>query len=200
MRITIVTLLAASVIVSVPASAKKNPPISSLALQQIQARDYEAPKSVTFPSLMTVLQDSGYRIESADKDTGLITGVASTTSKTTYNFFWGLGKKKRTPVVSAFVEDRGLGSRVRLNFVLATTKSRIYGVNSSDEEPITDPAPYRDAFERIEKEIFVRQAMNAPAPKLQPTLSAASASQTQPIAHDSPPPEILISTQPAEPK
>src|SRR5690606_27339793 len=49
-------------------------------------------------------------------------------------------------------------------FVLATTKSRIYGVNSADEEPIADPAIYRDAFERIEKEIFVRQALSAPTP------------------------------------
>jgi hypothetical protein len=154
-----------SVSITVPAWAKKQPEVSGLALQQIQARDYDVSKETTFPAVMTVLQDSGYRIEAADKDTGLITGVASTRNVTTYNIFWGLGKKKRTPSVSAFIENRGAGSRIRLNFVLSTTKSRIYGVGSSDEEPITDPAAYRDAFERIDKEVFVRQAMNAPAPK-----------------------------------
>ena len=167
-------VLAACIVSITPAIAKKPPAVSPLALQQMQARDYDVSKAITFPSVMTVLQDSGYRIESADKDTGLITGTASTTSKTTYNLFWGLGKKKRTPVVSAFVEDRGNGSRIRLNFVLATTKSRFYGVNSADEEPIADPAIYRDAFERIEKEIFVRQAMNAPTPTPQVTPPVAT--------------------------
>lgn len=147
------------------AEAKKQPQVSGLALQQIQSRDFEVGKDISFPAVMTVLQDSGYRIAEADKDTGLITGAASTKSATTYNIFWGFGKKKKTPVVSAFIEDRGQGSRVRLNFVLTTSKSRIYGVGSSDEEPIEDPAIYRDAFERIEKEIFVRQALLAPAPK-----------------------------------
>lgn len=160
-------LIAASVcaVVASAADAKKKPEVSGLALQQIQSRDYEVGKDVSFPAVMTVLQDSGYRIADADKDTGLITATASTKSVTTYNIFWGLGKKKRTPFVSAFVEDRGSGSRVRLNFVLSTSKSRIYGVGSADEEPITDPAVYRDAFEKVEKEIFVRQALNAPAPK-----------------------------------
>ena len=102
MRRVITVSLAACAIVAGPAEAKKKPEISSLALQQMQSRDYEVPKAVTFPSVMTILQDAGYRIESADKDTGLITGVASTSSKTTYNFFWGFGQKKRTPVVAAF--------------------------------------------------------------------------------------------------
>ena len=178
-----------------PAIGKKQPQVSSLALQQIQSRDYEAPKEITFPAVMTVLQDSGYRIEAADKDTGLITGVASTKSVTTYNIFWGLGKKKRTPVVSAFIESRGTGSRIRLNFVLSTTKSRIYGAGSADEEPITDPAAYRDAFDRIDKEIFVRQAMTAPAPKPQPTPAAAT---TAPASTTPPATPSGLSSNPAD--
>src|SRR5690348_7533530 len=91
------------IVAPAPAIAKKQPEVTGLALQQIQSRDYEVSKDITFPSVMTVLQDSGYRIEAADKDTGLITGVASTKNVTTYNIFWGLGKKKRTPSVSAFI-------------------------------------------------------------------------------------------------
>jgi hypothetical protein len=199
MRRVIATFVACVVLIA-PAAAKNEPVISNLALQQMQARDYEVGKAVSFPSVMTVLQDSGYRIESADKDTGLITGVASTTSKTTYNFFWGMGKKKRTPIVSAFVEDRGQGSRIRLNFVLATTKSRIYGVNSSDEVPVTDPAPYRDAFERIEKEIFVRQAMTAPTPKPLPVQTIPTAVQPPAIVPTSSPAEVPSSAEPTEPR
>jgi hypothetical protein len=168
MRVMFAAVSAVAFLACGPAQAKKPPEISGLALQQIQSRDFEVAKEISFPAVMTVLQDSGYRIGDADKDTGLITGTASTKSVTTYNIFWGLGKKKRTPVVSAFIEDRGRGSRVRLNFVLSTAKNRIYGQASSDEEPIYDPAVYRDAFEKIEKEIFVRQAMNAPAPAPKP--------------------------------
>jgi hypothetical protein len=166
------------------AQAKTKPEVSGLALQQIQARDYEVSKQVSFPAVMTVLQDAGYRISAADRDTGLITGSASTKSGLNYNFFFGFGKSKKTPIVSAFIEDRGVGSRVRLNFVMAKTKSSIYGMSSSDEEPISDPAAYRMAFEKIEKEIFVRQALVAPAPKPAPvvTQAAPAAAQINPAA------------------
>lgn len=189
MRSIVLGMAVVAVLAAYPAQAKKKPEISGLALQQIQSRDYDAGKEVSFPSVMTVLQDAGYRIQEADKDTGLVVGVASTKSATTYNILWGFGKKKKTPVVSAFVEDRGRGSRVRLNFVLTTTKSRVYGVGSSDEEPILDPAIYRDAFEKIEKEIFVRQALNAPAPRPAPnapTPASATADASPPSASAKP--------------
>lgn len=144
--------------VAVPAYAK-DPPLAGLALQQVQARDFEANVDVLFPSIITVLQDSGYRIDQADKASGFISGIGSAEQKTTFNLFWGFGKKKEVPMVSVFVEQRGPNiARARLNFVLSKAKSRkIY----TDESPITDPAVYKDAFERIEKELFVRQSMNA---------------------------------------
>jgi hypothetical protein len=163
MRMMIVALAAATILTSGPAQAKKPPQPTGLALQQIQARDYEVKKEITFPAVMTILQDSGYRIQAADRDTGLITATASTKSKLTWLPFVGFGKSKKTPVVSAFIEDRGPGSRIRLSFVMAKIKSNAYGTSLSDEEPITDPATYRDAFERIEKEVFVRQALLTPA-------------------------------------
>lgn len=161
-----------------PADAKKAPQISGLELQQIQSRDFEAPKDITFASVMTVLQDAGYRIGSADKDTGLITGMGSTQSKLAYNLFLGVGRSKKTPVVSAYIEERGPKmSRVRLNFVMAKVKSSIYGSQPQDEEPITDPTAYQDAFEKISQAVFVRQAMDAPiatpAPAPMPTPVAA---------------------------
>lgn len=142
--------------------AAKKPEVTGLELQQIQSRDIETTFDVAFPAAMTVLQDSGYRIQAADKATGLITALGSAEAKTTFNWWWGLGKKKLVPMVSVFVEGRGKSlTRVRLNFVMSEAKSR----NSfSDEKPVTDPAVYKDAFERLEKEIFVRTAMDAPAP------------------------------------
>lgn len=153
--------------------------LSGMALQQIQAKDFETQASIAFPAVMTVLQDSGYRIMSADRDTGLITAMGSSSGKLIWAPFVGFRQKKKVPQVSAFIEQRGPNySRIRLNFVMSTGKSdRAF----TDEKPITDPVPYRDAFEKIEKEIFVRQAMNAPAPVasaptvMQPVTTQASA-------------------------
>jgi hypothetical protein len=184
MRYSFAALAAVALFIGTPAIAKKQPELSGLALQQMQARDYEVPKAITFPSVMTILQDSGYRIQAADKDTGLISATASTKSKLTWAPFVGFGKSKKSPVVSAYIEDRGTGSRVRLSFVMAKVKSNAYGTSLSDEEPITDPATYRDAFERIEKEIFVRQALNAPTPR--PAQAAPQATGLVVVATDAP--------------
>jgi len=144
-----------------PVYAKDKSGPTGLALQQIQARDFETTSEVLFPAVVTVLQDAGYRISEADKSSGFVAGVGSAEQKLTFNWFWGIGKKKTVPVVSAFIEQRGPSlARLRLNFVMSKSKSR---ENMSDETPISDPAVYKDAFEKIEKEVFVRQAMNAPA-------------------------------------
>lgn len=146
-------------ILATPVAAKKEPQLTGLALQQIQSRDLETTTDIAFPAVMTVLQDSGYRILAADKETGLISAQGSTESKLSYNIWWGMGKKKEVPIVSAFIEMRGPGiTRVRLNFVMSTGKTRN---TFTDEKPITDPAVYKDAFERIEKEVFTRSAMMA---------------------------------------
>lgn len=163
------------VITPAPALAKKKPALSGLALQQLQARDYEADTGTVFASAMTILQDSGYRILAADKDTGLITATASTQSKTTWLPFVGFGRSKKTPVVSVFVEERGPATRVRMNFVLSKAKTMGYGINSTDEEPITDVAIYKDAFERLEKELFVRQSLRQATPVAQPSVSTSAA-------------------------
>jgi hypothetical protein len=167
-----------------PAEAKKKPQLSGLELQQLQSKDFDAPKAVTFPAVMSVLQDSGYRIGSADRDTGLITATASTKTKMTWLPFIGFGTSKKTPVVSAFIEDRGLGmSRVRLNFVMGkiTNNNQLGGL--SDEEPILDPVVYRDAFEKVSQAVFVRQTLDAqtqPAPSATPTAAAQAAQVSAP--------------------
>lgn len=154
---------AASLCVSMPLQAKKEQAVTGLQLQQIQSRDIEASKDVAFSAVMSVLQDEGYRIGSADRDTGLITGSASTKAKFSYSLWSGMGKKKQTPVVSAYIEPRGAnGARVRLNFVMAKLKSNVYGTGAQDEEPIVDPEVYRSAFEKINQAVFVRLAMDSP--------------------------------------
>lgn len=151
-------LSVAFVLASPAALAKKQPELSPLAIQQMQTRDFEFDKSIVFSSVMTVLQDSGYRIGSADKETGLITGTASTSGKTTWMPFVGFGRSKKTPVVSAFIEEIGPKfTKVRLNFVMTKASSNGFGSNQ-DEEPILDQSVYQQAFEKVDQAIFVRSA------------------------------------------
>jgi hypothetical protein len=157
------------------AVAKKKVELSPLELQQLQARDIEASKDQVFGAVMSVLQDGGYRIQAADKDTGLITGVASTKAKMTYSIWTGFGKSKKSPIVSAFIESRAPGmTRVRLSFVMGKVRSTLYGSGAQDEEPIYDPVVYQKAFEQINQTVFIRQNMDSPA--------ATAASPAAPVA------------------
>ena len=146
------------------AYAKKPVVMSSLELQQLQGRDIEASKDQVFGAVMSVLQDSGYRIQAADKDTGLITGIASTKGKMSYSLWTGFGKSKKTPIVSAFIEQTSPSTtHVRLSFVMGKVKSTVYGSGAQDEEPIYDVSVYQTAFEQINQTVFIRQTMKSPA-------------------------------------
>src|SRR5687767_1317351 len=122
------------------ALAKKKDQPTGLALQQIQSKDFEAEKGMTFSAVMTVLQDAGYRIANADKETGLITGVGTSSKKLTWKPFVGFGTSKKSPAISAYIEEMAPGlTRVRLNFVMAKINATQYGTDLGDEEAITDP-------------------------------------------------------------
>ena len=47
--------------------------LTPLDIQSMQSRNYEHSKDLVFPSVMSVFQDLGYSINSADINTGLIT-------------------------------------------------------------------------------------------------------------------------------
>ena len=163
-------------------AAKKAPPPSGLELQQIQAKDIDGNKTVVFGAVMSVLQDSGYRIQAADKDTGLITGIASTSGKMIYSIWTGFGKSKKTPIVSAFIEEKtATVTRVRLSFVMAKMKSTIYGAGAQDEEPIYDANVYQDAFEKINQAVFIRSSAESPT-----SAQVAPPTNTTPVAASAP--------------
>lgn len=173
--------------ISPAAMAKKAPEITGLELQQIQSRDIEGSKELIFGAVMSVLQDAGYRIQAADKDTGLITGLGSTNGKMTYNLFTGFGRSKKTPIVSAFIEQTSPSiTRVRINFVMGKIKSTIYGSQPQDEEPILDTAVYADAFEKINQAVFLRASMTAPAVAAPVAPAAIAAPAAAPAAVTTP--------------
>ena len=56
------------------------PVLTPLEIQSLQTREFEHDKAVVFASTMSVFQDLGYIVNSADLDTGLITTESPATS------------------------------------------------------------------------------------------------------------------------
>ena len=167
-----------------PTFAKdKKAEMTPLQLQSMQTKEFESNKEIVFASVMTVLQDAGYRIENADLATGIITGMGSSKGKMVYSLWSGFGKSKKTPIVSSYIEQIGPVTRVRLNFVMAKVKSSLYGSQPQDEEPVLEAEVYQDAFSKIDQALFIRQSMAQttppPAATLPAPMEAAPVSTTQ---------------------
>lgn len=144
-------------IVSGPlAAADRQPQMSALQIQSIQTKEFEASKEMVFGSVMSVLQDSGYRIQAADLSTGFINGTGSTDRK---RFLSRVDS--RIPVVTAFVEQYGSTTKVRLNFVVEKNIFDGLSTRSKGEDIILDAAVYRETFEKIDQALFVRQGLQA---------------------------------------
>ncbi|MFH2030844.1 MAG: hypothetical protein ABIJ40_09565 [Bacteroidota bacterium] len=131
------------------------PKLTPLEIQSLQTREYEQKKDVVFPSVLSVFQDLGYIVKSADKETGLITAEGAATSNAASKFWLGITNVSQTSA-TAFVEEIGKLTKVRLNFVTSQTKSAAYGQTDRQDQPILDAQIYNNAFERIENAIFVR--------------------------------------------
>jgi hypothetical protein len=164
-----------------PVYAKKQPKLTPMELQAIQSKEFQTSKEALFASTMSVFQDLGYTINSAEMQTGFITANSPMANKTN---FWGAmagvasqGMTKAT----AFIESMPNGySRIRLNFVNSVQSSSAYGRNSQADKPILDAAPYRAAWEKIDEALFVRNALAAPAPVQTAPAAPAQAVPTAP--------------------
>ncbi len=147
-----------------PTFAKKQPELTPMQLQAIQQKEFEAEKPTVFAAVMSVLQDLGYTIDSAEMVTGFITASSATTNKT--NFFEAMAgvSGSGNTRVTAFCEVRpGNRSRVRLNFVSTKSRSGVYGQSTRQDQPILDPTVYQRAFERIDEAVFVNTATDSAA-------------------------------------
>lgn len=138
---------------------------TSLQIQAFQTKEFEAQKSIAFGSVVSVFQDLGYIVDSADKDTGFITAGSPNKTKTG---FWeamaGVSSSGQTKA-TAFVEEIRPGfTTIRLNFVNTKKISSMYGQDSQVDEPILEPAPYQVAFDKIDDAIFIRAGSRSPQP------------------------------------
>lgn len=149
----LITLLAITTI----GCASTKPQKTSLEIQAIQSKTFESKRNVAFASVVSVFQDLGYIVKSADKDTGFITAQSATKNSTG---FWGamagVSSNSKTNA-TAFVEELKPGmTKVRLNFVISNNSSSTYGQTSSNDIVIEDPTVYENAFNKIGDAVFIR--------------------------------------------
>jgi hypothetical protein len=152
-----------------PAIAKKAPQLTPMELQALQSREFETSKDNLFGAVMTVFQDLGYQVQTADVQTGFITAVSATQNKT--NFFMALGGMSASgnTKVTCFLQAMPSGmTRVRLNFLNSRNTSSAYGQSSQVDKQILDAAVYHNAWEKIDEALFVMGALQATAPAAPP--------------------------------
>ena len=134
--------------------ASTAPTKPSIQLQAFQSKEFETTKATAFASTMSVFQDLGYIIGTADLETGFITGK----SPTKQDFVLFVGQRMRDVKATAFVESLGRKrAKIRLSFVNSTQTSSGYGMRGAHDQPIEEPEVYQDAFSKIAKAIFVRK-------------------------------------------
>jgi hypothetical protein len=151
-------VLVVAIILGLFAGCETTKPMQTgLQQQAYQSRDFAATKRNSFDAVLTVLQDYGYIIESADFDTGFITGKAPTSNR--FDPWWGPMNEggKATAFVTTTGED---SSRIRLNFVSVSQRKSAWNLAQDviNEQPVTDPAIYSNVFEKVDETIFVFKA------------------------------------------
>lgn len=137
--------------------AAKAPTMTPLEIQSLQTREYDNDRAVVFTSVVSVFQDLGYTVKSADKDTGFITAESAASSDAASKFLLGISNVSQTSA-TAFIEKIGSITKVRLNFVTSSKTSSAYGQTDREDTPILDAKVYQNAFDRIESAIFVRSS------------------------------------------
>ena len=148
-------LLLALSFLTVSCGMKDTPKMTPMEIQSIQTRDFESTKAIVFPSVVSVFQDIGYNIESADIASGLIVAESLKDSNYATMFLFGVTDIRSTKA-NAFIEEIGNMTKVRLNFINVREQSNIYGQEDRNDNQILEVEPYKNAFEKIENAIFVR--------------------------------------------
>ncbi len=129
---------------------------SQMEIRAYQSHEYETTKRVAFDSTMSVLQDAGFIIESADFETGFITGKGTTKSRTAI-WFGAMNEHVR---MTAFVEQRTPSlARVRVNLVESSQRKSVWNESQDviNESGIRDPVTYQQLFEKIDQAVFIKK-------------------------------------------
>lgn len=126
-------------------------------MQAYQSQEFDVAKQPLFDATLSVLQDAGYIIESAELNSGFITGKAPTKSK--MSMMWGAMNQggKVTATISARGDSR---SRLRLLFVAYSQRKSAWNPAQDviEENGIAEPEVYRHAFSKISEALFIAKA------------------------------------------
>lgn len=133
--------------------------MTPLEIQSLQTRSFDHDYNITFRSVISVFQDLGYIIKSADINTGFIQADGASESDYFLKVFEGETQTWQTRA-TAFVEQIGNRTLVRLNFVDSVESSTAFGARDREDIPILDAHIYQNAFEKIGSAIFLREASN----------------------------------------
>jgi len=126
---------------------------TSLELQAFQKKDFETNKKIAFAATLSVFQDLGYMISSAELGTGFITAK----SPTKHSFGFGYNKMVDTKA-TAFIEELKPGTTsIRLNFISSLEISGSYGSKAENDIPVEEQSVYVNAFNKIQEGIFIRK-------------------------------------------
>lgn len=129
---------------------------SQMEILAYQSRDFETTKRIAFDSTMSVLQDAGFIIESADFETGFITGKGTTRSRTDIL----LGATNEHVRMTAFVEQRTPAlARIRVNLVASSQRKSVWNETQDviNEVGVRDPETYQQLFEKVDQAIFIKK-------------------------------------------
>jgi hypothetical protein len=124
-------------------------------LRIMQTRSLPIAKSAVFAAVIAVLMDEGFRIESANLDTGLIIAEASGHDKVRFDFR-GMVVARETKRAQVWIEKHLDGSSVRASF---GTRSSAAGARGTVEVPILDASDYESFFARLEREASARTSI-----------------------------------------
>lgn len=98
---------------------------------------------------MTVFQDLGYIVNSAEYNTGFITAE----NPNSQDFFSGNQKMKAT----AFIEELdNSNTKIRLNFVRHTEYAQQNSGVITRDTAVQNPETYQEAFTKIQEQIFIK--------------------------------------------
>lgn len=150
-------LISIFMVLFLSACVTQGPIMTPIEIQSMQTREYESDKNIVFSSVISVFQDIGYTVAAANKDTGLITANSASNSNAASKFWLGVTNVSQTKA-TAFIEEIGGITKVRLNFVNTSKRSSVYGQSDQQDSPVLDVAAYQNAFEKIENAIFIRSS------------------------------------------
>jgi hypothetical protein len=129
------------------------PTKTSLELQSIQKKEFDTSYKIAFASTLSVFQDKGYIIDTADSLTGLISAASHKTS----GAIAFVGQTIEYVKATAFIETMPSKKiAIRLNFVNHQETSSGNGMRGGNSVPIEKPEFYQGIFDRIQKAMFVR--------------------------------------------